>query len=169
MPIGYGSAAVNAQLVPIPVRQAFDPLTFGQAYTGPGMWPRQGVYNVPPVMPSGSLAEFHGTIGIRRDRIHGPDTGQRIRQPVPSNEVPADFRSGIPIRGNPDASAHPLQVRYLMAEEKQQSAPKQDAKSDTSQEDLSARVQHLEAALAASRAALPLSLIPEHGAGQAWK
>lgn len=55
MAIGYGSAAVNAQLVPIPVKQAFDPLTFGQAYTGPGMWPRQGVYNVPPVMPSGAL------------------------------------------------------------------------------------------------------------------
>jgi hypothetical protein len=55
MPIGYGSAAVNAQLVPVPVKSAFDPLTFGQAYTGPGMWPRQGVYNVPPVLPSGSL------------------------------------------------------------------------------------------------------------------
>lgn len=51
-----------------------------------------------------------------------------------------------------------------MADEKQ-SGPKQDAKSEASQEDLSARVQHLEAALAASRAALPLSLIPEHGAG----
>ena len=55
MPIGYGSAAVNAQLIPVPVQAAFDPLTFGQAYTGPGMWPRQGVYNVPPVLPSGAL------------------------------------------------------------------------------------------------------------------
>lgn len=55
MPIGYGSAAVNAQLVPVPVRSAFDPLTFGQAYTGPAYWPRQGVYNVPPVLPSGAL------------------------------------------------------------------------------------------------------------------
>lgn len=55
MPIGYGSAAVNAQLVPIPVKAAFDPLTFGQAYTGPAYWPRQGVYNVPPVLPSGAL------------------------------------------------------------------------------------------------------------------
>jgi hypothetical protein len=57
MPLGYGSAAVNSQLVPIPVKAAFDPLTFGQAYTGPGMWPRQGVYNVPPVQPSGSLQQ----------------------------------------------------------------------------------------------------------------
>jgi hypothetical protein len=55
MAIGYGSAAVNAQLVPVPVTAAFDPLVFGQAYTGPGMWPRQGVYNVPPVLPSGAL------------------------------------------------------------------------------------------------------------------
>jgi hypothetical protein len=66
MPIGYGSAAVNSQLVPVPVRSAFDPLTFGQAYTGPAFWPRQGVYNVPPIMPPGSLhssmapATYHG-------------------------------------------------------------------------------------------------------------
>jgi hypothetical protein len=56
-PIGYGSAAVNSQLVPVPVRAAFDPLTFGQAYTGPQFWPRQGVYNVPPVLPSGALQQ----------------------------------------------------------------------------------------------------------------
>jgi hypothetical protein len=58
--VGYGSAVVNGQLVNIAPMQAFNPLTFGQAYTGPGMWPRQGVYNVPPVMPSaadqGSMA-----------------------------------------------------------------------------------------------------------------
>ena len=69
MPIGYGSAAVNSQLVPVPVKSAFDPLTFGQAYTGPAYWPRQGVYNVPPVMPSGSLqssmapASYGGLMG----------------------------------------------------------------------------------------------------------
>jgi hypothetical protein len=33
----------------------FDPLIFGQAYTGPGYWMRQGVYNVPPVLPSGAM------------------------------------------------------------------------------------------------------------------
>jgi hypothetical protein len=53
--IGYGSAAVNDQLVPVPVKAAFDPMSFGPAYTGPGMWPRQGVYNTPPVLPSPSL------------------------------------------------------------------------------------------------------------------
>lgn len=54
--LGYGSTVVNGQLVPIPVKSAFDPLTFGQAYTGPAMWPRQGVYNVPPVLPAGAMA-----------------------------------------------------------------------------------------------------------------
>lgn len=55
--LGYGSTVVNGQLVNVPVKSAYDPLTFGQAYTGPAMWPRQGVYNVPPVLPSGSLQQ----------------------------------------------------------------------------------------------------------------
>jgi len=53
--IGTGSVVVNGQLIPIPTGQSYDPLTFGQAYTGPAMWPRQGVYNVPAVVPAGSL------------------------------------------------------------------------------------------------------------------
>ena len=53
--LGYESAVVNGQLVPIAPKQGYDPLAFGAAYTGPGMWPRQGVYNVPPVMPAPSL------------------------------------------------------------------------------------------------------------------
>jgi hypothetical protein len=54
-PIGYQSAVVNGQLVNVAPGAAFSPLAFGPAYTGPGMWPRQGVYNVPPVLPSASL------------------------------------------------------------------------------------------------------------------
>lgn len=53
--VGYGSAVISGQLVPLPVKAAFDPLGFGPAYTGPGMWPRNGVYNVPPIMPAPSL------------------------------------------------------------------------------------------------------------------
>ena len=53
--LGYESAVVNGQLVNVAPKQGFDPLTFGQAYTGPGMWPRQGVYNVPPVLASAGL------------------------------------------------------------------------------------------------------------------
>lgn len=55
MALGYESAVVNGQLVNIAPQQAFNPLTFGQAYAPSGMWPRQGVYNTPPVLPSGSL------------------------------------------------------------------------------------------------------------------
>lgn len=53
--LGYESEVVNGQLINVAPLQAFNPLTFGQAYTGPGMWPRQGVYNVPPVLPSAAL------------------------------------------------------------------------------------------------------------------
>lgn len=53
--LGYESQVINGQLVNVAPGQAFNPLTFGQAYTGPAMWPRQGVYNVPPVLPSLSL------------------------------------------------------------------------------------------------------------------
>jgi hypothetical protein len=50
--IGYESALVNNQLVNVAPGQAYAPLTFGAEYTGPGMWPRNGVFNVPPVVPS---------------------------------------------------------------------------------------------------------------------
>lgn len=56
MALGYTSQVINGQLVNVAPEQAFNPLTFGQAYTGPGMWPRDGVYNVPPILPSPSLA-----------------------------------------------------------------------------------------------------------------
>ena len=55
MPTGYTSQVINGQLVNVAPEQAFNPLTFGQAYTGPAMWPRQGVYNVPPILPSSAL------------------------------------------------------------------------------------------------------------------
>lgn len=54
-PIGYSSAVVNSQLVNIIPRAAYDPLIFGAEYATGGMWPRQGVYNVPPVLPSPEL------------------------------------------------------------------------------------------------------------------
>jgi hypothetical protein len=55
MPTGYTSQVINGQLVNVAPEQAFNPLTFGQAYTGPAMWPNQGVYTVPPVLPSAAL------------------------------------------------------------------------------------------------------------------
>lgn len=56
MALGYTSQVINGQLVNVAPEQAFNPLTFGQAYTGPAMWPRQGVYNVPPIIPSAETA-----------------------------------------------------------------------------------------------------------------
>ena len=55
MAIGYESAVVNGQLVNVAPKAGYDPLIWGQAYASPSMWPRQGVYNVPPVVPSGAL------------------------------------------------------------------------------------------------------------------
>lgn len=54
-PIGYSSAVVNSQLVNTAPGAAYNPIIFGQAYVGPGRWPRQGVYTVPPVLPAGGL------------------------------------------------------------------------------------------------------------------
>jgi len=50
--LGYESEVINGQLVNVAPKAAFDPLIFGAYYTGPAMWPRQGVYNVAPVLPS---------------------------------------------------------------------------------------------------------------------
>jgi hypothetical protein len=50
--LGYESQAVNDQLINVAPGQAYAPLTFGAAYTGPGFWPRGGVYNAPPVIPA---------------------------------------------------------------------------------------------------------------------
>lgn len=55
MPLGYETEVVNGQMVNVAPRPGYDPLIFGQAYASPSMWPRQGVYNVPPVIPSGAL------------------------------------------------------------------------------------------------------------------
>ncbi len=51
-PLGYESEVVNGQLVNVAPKAAYDPLIFGQMFATGGMWPRQGVYNVPPVLPS---------------------------------------------------------------------------------------------------------------------
>lgn len=53
--LGYQTEVVNGQMVNVAPAAAYDPIIFGAAYTGPNMWPRQGVYNVPPVLPSPAL------------------------------------------------------------------------------------------------------------------
>lgn len=56
MAVGYESAQVNNQLVNVAPGQAFSPLAYGAELSGPGYWPRNGVYNTPPVMPSPAIA-----------------------------------------------------------------------------------------------------------------
>lgn len=52
MALGYESALINGQLVPVAPAQAFDPLTYGSVLSGPGYWPRNGQWNLPPLMPN---------------------------------------------------------------------------------------------------------------------
>jgi hypothetical protein len=61
MAVGYESQIVNGQLVNVAPGQGFAPLTFGAAYTGPGFWPRNGVFNVPPVTPAPGTTGQGGT------------------------------------------------------------------------------------------------------------
>lgn len=62
-PLGYQSEIVNSTLVAVAPRAAYNPMIVGGAYTGPA-WPRQGVYNVPPVMPSADMtAAYLGDTG----------------------------------------------------------------------------------------------------------
>lgn len=56
MPTAWGSDTVNGQLVPRVPSSAVFPLTFSAAYTGPAMYPKQGTYQVPPVLPSSYVA-----------------------------------------------------------------------------------------------------------------
>lgn len=61
MSLGYETQVVNGQMVNVAPVQGFSPLTFGSTYTGPGFWPRNGVYNVPPVTPSPGTWEGSST------------------------------------------------------------------------------------------------------------
>lgn len=63
-PIGYTSAVINSQLVNVAPLAAYNPLVFAGAYSGPA-WPRQGVYDVPPVMPSAEMTfgQTGGSVG----------------------------------------------------------------------------------------------------------
>lgn len=55
MSVSWGSDVVNGQLVPRTPASAIFPLVFSAEYTGPGVWPKQGTYQVPPVVPGAYL------------------------------------------------------------------------------------------------------------------
>lgn len=52
MALGYTTALINGQLVPTAPDQSFDPLTYGSVLSGPGYWPRNGQWNLPPLLPN---------------------------------------------------------------------------------------------------------------------
>jgi hypothetical protein len=62
-PIGYGSAVVNGELIPIAPKSAYDPLIFGSVFAPGGMWPRQGVYNIPPIIPNPDMVSYDVSSG----------------------------------------------------------------------------------------------------------
>lgn len=71
MAVGYETAQVNSQLVNVAPAQGYAPLTFGAAYTGPGYWPRNGVFNVPPVSPSPGTTGQGGTTSTGLTNANG--------------------------------------------------------------------------------------------------
>lgn len=85
MAIGYGSVAVNDQLVPLPVQSAYNPWSFGPVYTGPAFWPRQGVYNVPPIITPGNIA---GTSAVAQSAAYGM-TSDGLGSPTMPTQVSA--------------------------------------------------------------------------------
>lgn len=64
MPTSWGSDSVNGQLVPRVPSSAVFPLTFSPHYSGPGYWPRQGSYQVPPVVSNPILARNMAPSGL---------------------------------------------------------------------------------------------------------
>lgn len=76
--LGYESAVINGQLVNVAPGPAYNPLIFGSVYTGPSMWPRQGVYTVPPVLPSPDMQtttnpyEYGGSPNAQMPTAQGP-------------------------------------------------------------------------------------------------
>lgn len=50
--LGYETEVVNGQMINVAPKAAFDPLIFGSVFAPGGMWPRQGVYNIPPIIPN---------------------------------------------------------------------------------------------------------------------
>lgn len=50
--IPWGSKVVNGQLVTQAPTQAFNPMIWGPAFGSGGMYPRQGVFSLPPVSPN---------------------------------------------------------------------------------------------------------------------
>ena len=71
----WGSDIVNGQLVTRAPASAFFPLVLSPMYTGPGYWPRQGSYQVPPVVPSAASSMSPGAVGTSTVPTQTDSTG----------------------------------------------------------------------------------------------
>jgi hypothetical protein len=70
MAVSWGSDVVNGQLVPRAPASAIFPLVLSAQYTGPGVWPKQGTYQVPPVIP-GAYQQAVGAPGAMHTAAGG--------------------------------------------------------------------------------------------------
>ena len=93
MAVGFESQTVNGQLVNVAPGQGYSPLTFGAMYTGPGLWPRNGVFNVPPVTPSPGSTGQGGTTTTGLTQANGSPSGTGATLPTSgtSNGATANF------------------------------------------------------------------------------
>jgi hypothetical protein len=79
MALGYESAVINGQLVPVAPSQAFDPLTYGSVLSGPGFWPAGSQYNLPPLLPNQSanvgVQSFQADLSVNPQSSSVPTAG----------------------------------------------------------------------------------------------
>ena len=104
MAVSWGSDTVNGQLVPRAPASAFFPLVFSAEYTGPGIWPKQGTYQVPPVVPGAYLqtSMAPGQVGI----AGGGSSGVQARGGV--------FPTNASATGNPWHPTHGIIVAAFL-------------------------------------------------------
>src|SRR5580692_8574167 len=99
MPTAWGSDSVNGQLIPRVPSSAIFPLVFSAEDTGPGMYPKQGTYQVPPVLPGAYM----------QNNMAGGQFGNATPMPATSGSVLPTATSEL---GNP---FHPTKSPLLFA------------------------------------------------------
>jgi hypothetical protein len=98
MPTSWGSDTVNGQLVPRAPSSAFFPLTFSSIFTGPAIYPKQGTYQVPPVMPNAML-QATGAPGQWGSAITTPSNVSESGSPWHPTKSPLLFAFGALVLG----------------------------------------------------------------------
>lgn len=97
--IPWGSDVVNGQLIPKAPTQAFNPLTYGPAYSGPAFWPRQGVYSVPPVVPTSGMPNSRSPVSDQIYPTTIPSAASETGNPFHLTKSPLFFAFGFLVLG----------------------------------------------------------------------